>query len=193
MQFDVSFDIKAVERMLKDAERAAIPKATVRALNKTGTPVQKEALRILSKDIGIAQKDVRKNLKMMRARRNNLNVLIEASGRRIPLIAFDARQIGARRKGQRRRSRGRGGVTYKKQGGARGFIPGAFIATMRSGHVGVFKRTGKARLPIKEKFGPSIPHVFVKQGVNEAMLRVAKDRWPKNFEHEIQFELDKLK
>ena len=33
----------------------------------------------------------------------------------------------------------------------------AFIATMRSGHTSVFRRTGESRLPIKKLLSPSIP------------------------------------
>lgn len=40
----------------------------------------------------------------------------------------------------------------------RGSYRSAFIANMKSGHAGVFKRQGKARLPIRELFGPNPAH-----------------------------------
>ncbi|MER8786868.1 phage tail protein [Mesorhizobium sp. M0983] len=40
----------------------------------------------------------------------------------------------------------------------RGSYKSAFIAEMGSGHAGVFKRQGKARLPIRELFGPNPAH-----------------------------------
>lgn len=40
----------------------------------------------------------------------------------------------------------------------RGSYRSAFIATMASGHAGVFKRSGKSRLPVRELFGPNPAH-----------------------------------
>jgi len=62
---------------------------------------------------------------------------------RIPLIAFDARETPA-------------GVSYKISADGRKTLPGAFIARMPRGYEGVFVRTGTARLPIAEKFGPAM-------------------------------------
>lgn len=45
----------------------------------------------------------------------------------------------------------RTGVTVRLRGSYRS----AFIARMGSGHAGVFRRDGKARLPISELFGPN--------------------------------------
>jgi hypothetical protein len=78
-----------------------------------------------------------------------------------------------------------------------GKYPQAFIATMRSGHRGVFMRVGassrrsagarSANLPITELHGPSIPLVFGKHlaaglARGEAQLR-------KNLVHELRFAL----
>lgn len=40
----------------------------------------------------------------------------------------------------------------------RGSYRSAFLAQMKSGHRGVMKRVGKARLPIRELFGPNPAH-----------------------------------
>jgi hypothetical protein len=53
------------------------------------------------------------------------------------------------------------GVSWSLPSG-RGSDAHAFIATMPSGHRGVFRRTGIARLPIRELRGPSLVHVFRK-------------------------------
>ena len=65
-----------------------------------------------------------------------------------PLADFGARQTK------------RGVTVVIRKGGSRTLIPGAFLATMKSGHVGVFTRVGKARLPIQERFGPKISNAF---------------------------------
>lgn len=50
------------------------------------------------------------------------------------------------------------GVTVR----SRGSYKHAFIATVGSGHEGVFEREGKARLPINELFGPNPAHAAIK-------------------------------
>lgn len=56
----------------------------------------------------------------------------------IPLYDIGARQTAS-------------GVMVKTRGSYRH----AFIAGMKSGHVGVFRRTTSRRLPIREQFGPN--------------------------------------
>jgi hypothetical protein len=53
--------------------------------------------------------------------------------------------------------------------GKRALLKGAFVATMKSGHVGIFRREGKARLPIEELRGSrpvdALLHAGEAQGV----------------------------
>jgi hypothetical protein len=60
---------------------------------------------------------------------------------------------------------------------------------MRSGHRGVFQRSGTKRLPIYELFGPSIARVF------EKLIPVGEARRTevllKNLRHEVEFALSK--
>lgn len=65
---------------------------------------------------------------------------LNVSGERVPLIAYPHRQT-------------KKGVSVEVNRGKRTLIKGAFIATMKSGHEGVFQRRGKGRLPIKELTG----------------------------------------
>jgi len=62
-----------------------------------------------------------------------------------------------------------GGVfaRVKKGGGKR--IPHAFLARMRSGHVGVFLRKEKSPLPVEQKIGPSVPQMAGNPEVVEAI------------------------
>jgi len=43
-----------------------------------------------------------------------------------------------------------------RRGGARQTLRGAFVARMQSGHLGVFRRPGQARLPVKELYSAGI-------------------------------------
>lgn len=74
-------------------------------------------------------------------------------------------KLGARQTGS--------GVTVK----ARGSYRHAFIATMRSGHTGVFMREGRARTPITELFGPNPAHDIVRNAsVYEEVIEDVRDQ-----------------
>lgn len=146
-------------------------RALVRALNRGINSAQTFMAQKLAKDLGMKNKDVREKLVLQEANKNRLSARLAASLNRIPIMDFNARQTSR-------------GVSYKLAG-SRGFIPSAFIATMGSGHTGVFVRAGRKRLPIDERFGPSIGHVFAKY--QAAGLARAQEMMAKNLEHELQF------
>jgi hypothetical protein len=65
----------------------------------------------------------------------------------VPAIAFPTRQTKA-------------GVSVEVNRGRRTLIKGGFLATMKSGHKGVFIRDGKKRLPISEEYTGRISELF---------------------------------
>jgi len=108
------------------------------------------AKRIASKDMGLKQKDVAEQMKLVPPNARTFSSSVEASTKRIPLIKFSARGPEP--------SRGKGrGVTYRV-GRGRQRHSSAFI-TKVGGHRGVFERKGRRRLPIQEHFGPSVGRV----------------------------------
>ncbi|MCP4200651.1 MAG: hypothetical protein GY769_01795 [bacterium] len=127
--------------------------AVLRSVKRGTMAARTVAARTVSKDMGIAVSVVRKSIVMTTPSGKTGAVgILRASLKRIPLYLFKARGPFP--------SRGKGrGVTYRK-GGGRANIRDAFIAKMPSGHMGVFKRSGRARLPVKQLFGPSIGRVF---------------------------------
>lgn len=154
-------------------------RAVVRALNRAIGSAQTVEKRAIADDTGLKQADVVKALTLKKANAGYLTASLSADLKRIPLYAFKARGPFP--------SRGKGrGVSYSLPGG-RGSIPNAFIATVDSPsggeHTGVFARAGKDRLPIRERFGPSVGHVFIKYRP-EATAR-AQEIFVSNFEHEM--------
>lgn len=127
--------------------------AVLRAIKRGTMAARTEAARTVSKDMGIGVSVVRKSILMTLPSGGTGAVgILRASLKRIPLFLFKAKGPYP--------SRGKGrGVTYRK-GGGRANIRDAFIAKMPSGHMGVFKRSGRARLPVNQLFGPSIGRVF---------------------------------
>ncbi len=71
----------------------------------------------------------------------------------------------------------------KGQGGT---IAHAFLARMRSGHVGIMRRTdGNASLPIEKLNAPSTPQMLGHPSVVKFMEERIQERFSKNMEHEV--------
>lgn len=158
------------------------PRASMRAINRTLQTANTLAVRAIAKDLGIAQREIRgygdqtrghrSALRISKATTSSLRGALEGTGKRLALYDFAARQT-------------KRGVSYRMQGQRR-VIPSGFIAQMRSGHKGVFVRTGKKRLPIVERFGPSVPYVFrkhIKAGLREAVEQAMQ----KHLQHEVAY------
>lgn len=177
----LSFNTKQAERAFR-ALRANAKPAIARALNRSIGSASTVMVRGMSKDLGLKSSDVRDQLKRTEASPTSLLARLRATGKRIPLIQFRAKGPEP--------SRGRGrGVTARLPGGA-GRYPHAFIATMKSGHRGVFARRGTGgRLPVAELRGPSLPHVFVKfrpDGLARGLEQLVK-----NLRSELRFAVRK--
>ena len=149
IHFNAASGLQGLRRLRRQA-----PRAVARALNRAAGSARTAMTRAVAPDMGLPQKVVRPAITVVKATPQRLASRVEARGARIPLITFRARGPEP--------SRGRGrGVRARMPGGA-GHYPHAFIATMPSGHRGVFQRVGRSRLAIRELKGPSVVHVFRK-------------------------------
>ena len=166
-------------------------KGAVRAMNRAIQSGKTEMKRAIASDTGLRASDVAEALPLRQATMARAEARFAATLKRIPLIHFRARGPEP--------SRGRGrGVSYLLTGG-RSRIPTAFIATMQSGHKGVFARKPgatrhgpsphRSQLPIVELFGPSLGHVFAKY--RPMGLARTKDAFDTAFAHELKRVLDK--
>jgi len=177
----MAFKTDAVVRAIQQLKGRARP-AIARALNRSVNSAKTAVVRAIAADMGLKVGDVREFVTVRLATPDRLNATFHASAERVPLIDFGAKGPEP--------SRGKGrGVTAKLRGGA-GRYPNAFIATMRTGHRGVFqRRPGAGRLAIYELRGPSIWQSFKK---NEAVaVERAEEQLAKNLPHELQFALSR--
>jgi len=160
----MSFNTADLEKGIAELG-SRMPRAITRSLKRAAISGRQEVVKDISDDTGLPVAKTRAALQIRTVSADQVN--IEVSGKRIPLIEFAARGPEP--------SRGRGrGVSYRNPGGGRGRIADAFIATMPTGHRGVFQRApgsihkkgskgkGWTELPIREKFGPSLVLVFRK-------------------------------
>jgi hypothetical protein len=178
--FEVGLSLGELQKDLLGLGQSA-PLILSRAINRAATSGKTAMARAIAADTGIRNKVVADEIKILKATRKEPKAVIEIRGRRIPLIEFKARGPEP--------SRGKGrGVSYTLPTG-RGRVANAFIATMPQGHRGVFKRLQTPRLPIKELFGPSLPHVFEK--FLPTFSAAAQESLVKNIVSEIRFERSK--
>lgn len=121
--------------------------ALKRALRKAGATALRDMRAEASKRVRARKRIkgsyVRRALSMRRARGGDISSMewaVDVSGESVPLVAYPNRQT-------------RKGVSVEVNRGKRTLLKGAFRAKMASGHIGVYARRGKQRLPIEEKLG----------------------------------------
>lgn len=152
-------------------------KAQVRAINRSASTARTGMTRLIAADMQLKAATVRDRIVIREATPITISAELTASLKRVPIYDHSAKGPYP--------SRGKGrGVTART---ATRRYPHAFIAQMKSGHVGVFQRVGSRRLPIRELMGASVGQIFGKyhaQGVE-----IAVDAMTKNLQHEFRFVL----
>jgi hypothetical protein len=203
INIDVRADLRQVAARFSGEVQAQMRPAIVRALNRTATTTRGQASREIRAVYNIKASAIREQIKLIRARRDNLTALLVASGKRIPLVDFTGQILPSAR------TRKPVYVRVKRAGG-RKIVRHAFIAKMASGHIGVFLRkqpgspnfapvyrSGRIRsrgsdLPIAELSTLSLPQAFTNKQVLVALERVARTRFPLEFERELRFRASRL-
>lgn len=120
-----------------------LPKAISAAINRTANTVRTQLKRQTARELGVRQKDA-KHVYVQKSSAQTLTARLRVSRRR-----FSLEKLGA--------TQNQTGVSVPGYG--IGEIPHAFIRTMKNGHIGVFLRSGKTRLPIMEQTAPSMAEV----------------------------------
>ena len=147
---DVDVDTRGLRDLTllnpRDAKRVI-----AKGLSDTARTGRTKAARHIGREYSIPSTPTRERLRTKRARRNDLQAGIVAYGQPLTL-----------RKGAKNIRQTKKGVKAHAFG-ERQLYSGTFLATMASGHKGIFKRAtdrgGRrvARLPIRELYGPSVP------------------------------------
>lgn len=179
----------------KDLERASIklsdikhdmPIDTAWATNRTLTYAKSLLAKAASKRYRITQRDVKKSMSTVKANAMRPMGALIVRGKPRGLIEFrvthpkKAEPKGAQLKGN--------GVKPLTIGTANK----VFWATMKSGHIGVFRRKGRSRLPIKQLYGSSVPKMIAgNKGVYTKAEQVIADKLAKNFEERVKYRIRK--
>lgn len=173
---DVQSNIREQMAKLDAARRDLQDKAIVRALNRTADNVRAEAVRQIRQSYTLKAGTVRDQMSISRAWSGKLQAAVSANGRPIPLYEFSARWTPRMK-----------GASFAVKKGKRKTLPHTFIATMKSGKVGVFERKGASRLPIEQKFSVGVPGMFGAKEVQAVLREVTYAKFTQNFAQQIKF------
>ena len=174
--------IEQAQELLKDIP-GATKKAVSTALRKSLRNAKKEAVKKVRERYTIRKAGyVSRTIKM---KVENMTGILSSKGpvNDLPYFKTNPKTVPKRRppKGKYLYSQ-----VVKGQGGT---IAHAFLARMKSGHVGVFQRAGhgasNASLPISKLAGPSTPQMLGSPSVTEFIAKKMLERMDKNLEHEI--------
>lgn len=163
-----------------------VEQAVVRALSKAGGDAIR-AVRAEGKRRVRAKKRIKAEYLADRAmpltypRAKSINAMVwtmRVSGREVPLGKYPSRQT-------------KRGVSVMVNKGQRRVIKGAFIAKMKSGHVGVFMREGRSSLPIKHALSSRASDVFRDKGTSHTVLLRGHTAFGRTFRRVLPLELAK--
>ena len=174
--------IEQAQELLKDIP-GATKKAVSTALRKSLRNAKKEAVKKVRERYTIRKAGyVSRTIKM---KVENMTGILSSKG---PVNDLSYFKTNPKTVPKRRPPKGKYlySQVVKGQGGT---IAHAFLAKMKSGHVGVFQRAGhgasNASLPISKLAGPSTPQMLGSPSVTEIIAKKMLERMDKNLEHEI--------
>lgn len=201
---EINATIKGVpelERKLTFLELQAWPKAAAKTLNSVATTVRAEQARAIKDEMGLSRVgDVKRRIKIRKARANKLLVRLEYRGKPLNLSEFKARQL---KKGVKAQPWGRkklykaafivriGGndLVFRREKGKKG--TGATAASLRAAAIAAAtgKKTSTDRLPIDAMWGPGIADTAARSDIQKirerTVARVLTDRLRSNLDYEL--------
>lgn len=177
----IKLEIDAREMAAIQTELTARPHqasvALVRAINKTLNWARSQGLRSIAAEHGIPLKTLRGNKSERRRGRGIVRSAIRTNI--TGWVWFGTRPIKASYLGTLRQQ------PLGAMAGKHSF-PGGFVATMPTGHIGIFRRSGRSRLPIQEEV---VRLEATQQALASVMAGVA-DRLQKTFLQELNYEVN---
>lgn len=178
-------DVRGEARGVREALRRIgsldtdVRKSFYSALNRTSQRLKTESGRKAKETYIVKSKAVTEQVVLRRGSLSNLSSELRWKGGNIPLMQFRTNPKSPSAK------RPRALKAAVKRAGGNKKVGGAFLARMSSGHVGVFRRSARRRLPVEELYGPAVPVMLNNPEVTEHLERVAVEEMDKRIEHEL--------
>lgn len=157
--------VEEIERMLSRTPDQ-VNRVLATAINSSASHGRRRAAKAVRKEYVVDRTGAMKDLKMIRATPGYLRATLKSEGKPIELFKFDT--IPRFPDVSKVRARVKKSSSHKT-------IESAFVSQMGSGHMNVFERVGKSRLPIKGLYSPSLPQMYGNDEViNDVDIEVEK-------------------
>lgn len=183
----IDIDVKWDRSGMAALETSSLKAALKRALRKAGATALRDMRSEASKRIRarkrISPRYIARALTLRRAKGSDITAMqwaLDVSGDPVPLVAYPHRQT-------------KRGVSVEVNRGKRSLVEDAFVATMKSGHKGVFRRRGKARLPIQELRGSRPVDALLHEGEADAVATRGGKSFGETFTRVLPLEIGKSK
>lgn len=176
----VSIDTARVNELIGEFAgiEGKVPVALSRAINRSTSAAKTEAVRQVRSEYTARAGTINETIKVTRANTNNLSAKIESRGSSLRMKEF---RVNPKKPSPRRRSP----ITVEVRRGSKKTINGAFVQRMPNGSVGVYARTGRSRLPIRQLFGPAVPVMLNNDDVVAAVQSRAEQVLEQRIGHEL--------
>lgn len=178
---------KEIEKRLGNLKSKA-PTVLARAINRAAQKAKTEAKREVAAKYFISQGNISETIKISRASTAKLSAELTSKGGPIALSKFKVSPNRRAKKTKKGYSPSVYEVGVEREGGMKPLSgnPKAFIATMRSGHVGVMERKSTVfRLPIKQLYGPAVPSMIKNDEVMEHIQDAASEMLERRISAEV--------
>jgi hypothetical protein len=172
-----TWDVRALVKTLEGLSSPRLERAAAVALNDTAKNAQVQAVKLVAPQLGLPSGEMKRSIGLgSPATPAHLKTSVIGSGRPIPLIRFRARDTHG------------SGVVVRIAGHTETYRR-AFIAKMKSGHVGVFERMTPGRRAIRQLYGPSAAGMFGRQDVLGVVTRTLDENLLKNLRRQVDRQL----
>jgi hypothetical protein len=172
----ISFDWSLFLERLHGLTPPKLDRAVALGLVDTAKSAVSKAASTIARRTSLRSAMVKSRISYDKVKIGDYQTFIRSSRRLIPLIDYGGRQTAV-------------GVRAAKPWGRAQVFRTAFIATMPTGHRGVYRRVGASRLPIKQMWGPGIYHTFAQPDVQAVVKATIKQRLPVAIARRIKAEL----
>jgi hypothetical protein len=199
INIQVKLDLGGAFAALDELQTKAREAAAVSAINKTLAKAKTNMIRAISREYNVTAGYVRERLRVegatFRQGRALISGTLNGSGTRgakrsANVIAFLEKSTNLRTAKKRAKAGTLDQLHFQiKRAGKRVVIPGAFIGN--HGRT-VFRRVGKARLPIEAVQTIDVPQMFNTKRLNKVVVDAINADFPGIYAHELEFYIDRF-
>lgn len=201
MEFTGQETVERAQKLLAGVPNG-VDRAVKSAMNRTVSNIRSNSVKAIRERYAISAGNIRanQNITVRYTYGNGAQAVIHFRGQKIPLWRYDGSSPkGPARSEELVRARIRGqwktvhpGIAARghqlKSTGPKRFGT-AFVATMKSGHTGIFRRTGGATSTggdeLKEIMGSSVPQMIGNEEVLQKISKEAAEKFEERLEHEV--------